>query len=84
MWTIYMHKKGDPRRSLNLDTLDWVWLGINLLFWGMRDRIWDFWTSSARHFGGTTLRPFLTATWSGKGERISIMAIGLARFIFVI
>lgn len=40
MWNIYMHKKGDLRRSLNLDTLDWMWLGINLLFWGIRDRIW--------------------------------------------
>lgn len=35
-----MHKKSDLRRSLNLDTLDWTWLGINLLFWGIRDRIW--------------------------------------------
>jgi hypothetical protein len=36
MWIIYLHKKSDLRRSLNLDTPDCIWLGINLLFWGMR------------------------------------------------
>lgn len=46
-----MHKKGDLRRSLNLDTLDWMWLGINLLFWGIRDRIWKF-ELGFQSFGG--------------------------------
>lgn len=78
-----MHKKGDLRRSLNLDTLNWMWLGIYLLFWSIRDRIWKF-ELVYRSFGGYYSPSFGLRHGLEESEGLNPWSLSSRVFIFVI